>query len=584
MQWTLQIMLGTIDVSSRVTGTPTIEADEGMARICEFKILPLVGPISLTGYVGQAVTIDFIQITPSAAPVRLFTGVVDTPEYDPRARTTTFRCTDDLQRVCKRLVFEQSHPRYFFKAVPNVVYSENVFGRKSTRSGWHVLQDAMATAAASYDLSPRLDPMYTPWHAKLVPDFVFDESRIVDKTVSITLATRQSIKNSFDVDFQYRFNRLHQRVSRYQWEHPGVCYELANGIGFPTKTMVGDAVTGAGWDALNIDFTEPPASGVFYCGDTGSYTSGASAWSCPPEIQKALAAKTDIYLSKRFARQVTDHYFLKVVSNASLKSLGDLPSKMNGTMDGTFDSQIWEENLRRAPNILPIDITASKYAFDRSLGGQPLYTPPVESTPVGRVPHGEYIYDKTDFPIVGRVDSDRAVQCLIQQAQVQILASHRQNFVDLTVPIEPALDRTHTVWVNTVQTQARGKVRQLVHSFDTSSGLALTKIRLSISRVDSIGLQDPTSDPVLPFQPPAPAPLPPGTLLNSLPNTFAGAHPPPDITTYGFISNFTGVNTNPVEFRVPTFEIPASDQMAVENVIQQTYEVAIPDELLIVLN
>lgn len=545
MRWQLYVMLGGTDVSGRLTGTVTVEAEEGTARIAELKLLPYAGPISLTSYVGQSITIDYVPVEPAGAPVRLFTGVVDVPEYDPRTRTTSLRCTDDFQTKANTLVFGQGSP--FFNLVTGAVYSDAIFGVMTKRSAWHVLQDAMSTLPADYSLDTQGNPQYTPWAAKTAADYTYTESNIIDKTLGVTYATRQSIKNTVKIDFQYRFDRLHQRVAKYHWQHPGICYSLTHGGDIPTTAMLKDAISSAGWDVLNFSIQNPPPSGWYYCG------TNQSAWVVDETSRKSLAYVADIYLTKRFARQVTDHYYLSVQSNASQTRLGSLVAKLSGTLDASFDASAWEQNINRGPVIIPLGAT-----------------------------EGEYICDRTDITEVARDDANKAVKCLVQQAQTQILASHRQNFVDLTVPVEAAIDRVHTVYVQTATVQAQGKVRQLVHTLDLNSGSALTKLRLAISRVDALGLEDATTDPDVPSGPPVPTPLSAEDMVTNLGNHYGGVDAPATDASYGHITNAAGYSVNPHEFRIPTFTIPASEQAAVESSILSDYTVAIKDELLIV--
>lgn len=551
MQWSLLVTLDGIDISNHINGSVLIDAEEGVARIAEFSCVNFAGTISLFQWVGRPVTID-AQMEPGDDYVRIFTGVVDLPDYNPKTKITHFRCTDDLQNRAKDLVFGTGNT--FFTTVTDAVYSEVIFGVMSTRSGWHVLQDAMNTVPASYDLAPDLTPTLTPWAAKTTADFSFTEDDILDASLSVSYAPRNTIKNTVDVSFQYRFPRLYQRISRYVWQHPGVCYLQEHGGDIPTVDMIDSAAKSAGWDFLSLTTVPPPPSGTYMCTFTNSSMATTSAWVIDEKARQSLAFEAELHLGKRFSREVTDAYYLTVKSDVSRDNVGELSAKLSGSLQVIFETSIWEADLNRKPHLAPF------------------------------FGYGEATIDKTDITGTSRADSDKAVKCLIQQAKTQILYSHRQNFVEITIPTNPAIDRTHTVKIDTELVQAQGKARQIVHTFDTGSGSATTKVKVAMSRVEALGLVVLDSDPVVPFGPPVPAPIDPATLQQTLPTSYGGLTEGVTSTTPGYITNAASNTDTPLphEFRVPTFAIPAAEQGPVTNDILESYTVKIPDELLTV--
>ena len=98
--WRLIVMLNGIDISASITGSWRVDAREGSARIAEFSMMPALGAIDPTDWVRQPVTLDYAAVDILGTiqwQRRLFTGIVDVPEYDPTTRITRFACTDRLQ-------------------------------------------------------------------------------------------------------------------------------------------------------------------------------------------------------------------------------------------------------------------------------------------------------------------------------------------------------------------------------------------------------------------------------------------------------------------------------------------------------
>ena len=105
-RWRAVVTLGGVDVSERLTGDIEVEATEGEARIARFSLVPAPGPIVLPQWSGQQVTIDSAELADDGSalnPRRLFTGVVDVPDYDITTHVVTFECTDQLQEVIGNL-------------------------------------------------------------------------------------------------------------------------------------------------------------------------------------------------------------------------------------------------------------------------------------------------------------------------------------------------------------------------------------------------------------------------------------------------------------------------------------------------
>lgn len=71
--------------------------------------------------------------------------------------------------------------------------------------------------------------------------------------------------------------------------------------------------------------------------------------------------------------------------------------------------------------------------------------------------------------------------------------------MEFTVPMVPTIDVIHTIEIDTVTLDARGKVSQVVHTMDIDSGEAVSRVSLAISKSNGTPVADtPVAPPPIP--------------------------------------------------------------------------------------
>lgn len=540
MKWQLIVKLNNIDISNRIVSNVSIEAEEDTARICEFSIAShSLGAMSLSSFVGTSVTIDYVQVEPALTPVRVFTGVVDTPEYDIKTKITRFRCTDDMQR--KATAYMNKSTGKFWNSSPTntATYIDELFGVYDKKTGYDQLLTARETLLYSIDLDANGNFQACSFEPKTVPDYTYTENEIVQDSLSVQFAPRNQIKNKIDIAVDYRYDRLHEIRGEWTWSHPGLCHSLQYGTSFPTVAMVEQAATSTGWKVAAFDHTSPPPSQTITC--AGS----TSAWVINEEVRQNLCYTVDIVLKKRFAQKVTDKYALTVTSSASVDRLGELINKDSSSFEVEgFNLDEWLNNY--------------------------------DYPPFASINGAETIKDNKDLePSISKVNT--AIKALIAKAKREIVNSHRQNYLSFSIPINPSIERTATVLVDTAEVAGKGKVKHIVHNFDTQSGTAKTEIKVAISRIDAVGIQPPDSPLVAPDTPTTPT----GStgISTTLTNHIANIDGAPTDSQDGYVGNDT-TGGNPHEFRINVPEITTAQQEEVTHNITETYDVSIRDDYL----
>ena len=326
--WRLIVVLSGIDISASITGSWRVDAREGSARIAEFSMMPALGAIDPTDWVRQPVTLDYAAVDILGTiqwQRRLFTGIVDVPEYDPTTRITRFVCTDRLQEQ-----LEQSDSSVIDSVIGGY-WSQHIFD--ATADGWRRAQDRLSTQAASYDLDANANGWVTNWAAKGTADFSYTSANHIDGSRRLELANSRDLHNRVRINFDFRFQRLTQRDINRSWQmYPQVgCTFLKNPFTLPRRDMILAAANATGWTVQSIGYVDLPPPQYFYC--PGSGGANYIGWSISligplavpnPGAIAPLCQGAYIKLSKRWSQTVTEQYQMDVQAPQSIIQIGEI--------------------------------------------------------------------------------------------------------------------------------------------------------------------------------------------------------------------------------------------------------------------
>lgn len=588
--WRAVVRLGGADVSARLTGTIEVEAEESAARVASFSIAPVAGAVPVTAWVGKTVEIDFAQQAADGSAVnavRLFTGVVDVPDYDLASGVTRFTCTDLLQESLDRATREQ------IDALVGGRWSAAVSGEVATN--WDYAQARLASLPSALELDAWRSPRVTPWAAKAAPDVTLSEGDLIDGSAAIRFANRSALRNRRTVSFTYRYPLLQKRGIGRGYKYPFWLGEIvSNGYDIPTREMVRQALDGTGWDVageINYDPVPGVPSGVAY-GDAAVFTGkvvvplfgipvttddGKTAfWSVAQDVAEQLCFGYTARLVKRWAQSIDETYTITVSAPASIAQLGTVSDDASAALDNAFDTSAWEAGPAG---------TSGGNMLDWGLGAaDPL--PEVVDPGVGHVAT-EYAGN----PAADRAAANAAIETMIAQARTAIIGAHRQHAVEAELAIAPTLDLVHTVRIATPRLTAKGKLRVVRHRMDIESGTAVSGIVVALSRTEAVGVQ-PDDPIVVPSPPPAETPAF-AVGAGAVVSTWIGRSIDTPINlpsnAAGFFTNLANLNspnydptaaTYPVQLIVeaPEIEAESRDNKTIE--IAASHAVAIPEDEL----
>lgn len=553
MEWDLSVTIGGVDRSNWVTGTLTIDAEESTSRTAKITFRPPTGVIDINNWVGATAVIDFIELP--ASTTRIFTGRVSEPIYDPETKLLECRCSDDLQGH-----FNAKTEAQILAAIPGGLYDDAVFGKRS--SGWQQAEDVLSTVAKSYDLDRTGTPIVTAWAAKGVADYSYTASTARD--VRLDLVRLRDIVNKVIITAEYRFIRLHHREHDFLWQWTGLCDYLNQSYELPTRDMVYSASEGLEWTNKRgqICFTTLPDSGT-YCGGIN--------FTVTDEIQDLLCTSASWRAVRRWVQDVTEVYTLTVRESGSIAQYGERILEDSAGVETDYDAVGWESSFGTED---PGFLGGSLDPYDEDGCG---------SGTLEAAPEDSWVWeDKSD-------DAERTnmIETLLQVASTEILSSHRQNYVQFQIAINPFLERSHTVEITAADVTAKGKVFQYRHDISIDDGSALTTVKIAVSKCPAGGSTDALTAPAQPVTDGYVAPNAYTEFSTHIGND--DTVDPYDPDWDGFTGNYSVAVGSPADnqiyprrFRAVGADIEDTARDEITGPVAQTYDVDAPNETLTV--
>ncbi|RRV80345.1 hypothetical protein [Stutzerimonas stutzeri] len=535
--WALRVLVGGVNLTAQLTGTVTVDREEGAAGIAGFDLYIAPGvAVVPPDWKGRAVTIDYISTSQGATTeARRYTGQISIANWNPVNRVLTCECSDQLQQRVEGMTVE---------AIDSLVggyWSADVFEPVEGRSHWDYALERLSTRTASLDCSPAGDLRVTSWYAT-APHFVFGQGTTLYQSVELQQADLDRTTNRVEIEFSYRYNRLWQRNKNYQWQSPetqgltgigGFCQWRTNSHELPTKDMIADAASGNGETVINPSYYSLPLTMSDPCGD-------GNPW---------INTFDDLLLgvswvgARRWVQVVTETYSLTLATTAGEAESSRIVQRAAYTVDVEDDQ-------------------AEEWTDEPILGGSS---------------------GNTDLP--DDVRRNAAMTVALRSAMAEIVSAHREATLTWQVPTSLALgiDLTHTLELNDQGAHAIGKCRRIVDSFDLLGGEAITTISIAVMRGGGV------SDPLT-----LPGRLGEGQIgegegnvfYEPLPTQLGGRTgiPPYDDELDGFAGNYSQNNPNaevfPRRLSVTAAEIPAAqrDEQLLDAAV--LYRVGIPNDLL----
>ncbi|MCC3681191.1 hypothetical protein LLE81_11170, partial [Staphylococcus epidermidis] len=273
--------------------------------------------------------------------VRLFTGRIQEPSWNPMTRLLTCACSDQLQQRAEQLSVAQ------IDALTPCFWSVDVFEPAEGRSRWEYLEERLSTMRASVDCDAYGVLRLSTWYAGQA-DFVFGPDTTVYQSISVAYADLGTLTNAVEIEADYRFPRLHQRVSSYSWSHPGLsgvggiqgfCAWRLDSSELPDIEMVRSATESGGQVYLGGQFLRLPPSNGDPCGTGQGWTN----------IYTELILSGSWSGARRWVQSVTEQYRLRVEAPGSVASVGEVIARTGSALEIESErADRWESSTESA--------------------------------------------------------------------------------------------------------------------------------------------------------------------------------------------------------------------------------------------
>jgi|GEM_PF-1746047 len=543
--WSARITLDGDDISTFLTGVIEIEAEENTARIAELSFDPPRRP-KINEWLGKPVTIDYLELDANGNIIlqnRIFSGLVDTPEFDPTNQLVTLTCTDNYQSDLDAMSDAQ------VKALIPGIFSPEVLDPDAV--GFELAQALLTTTPSSLEKNRFGQFVLSPW-AVTSPRLTFDDNNIYDESIQIRITDLRSITNHVDIDIAYRYPQQKITSVSYQYGAPDLC-DIARGQRLLPRDAVVNAANGLSFDVDGIGFVDAPASTTVQCPDTVRFNIDEAT-------RKQLCAGFTVRASKRYTQDMVEVVRVSVTSPSSIASFGQIKTQDNLAID---------TDEKEADNPVSEFSGIAGSSIGSSIGSS-------------RSPQPPGIVDQYDQGL-----RDNAALSVIQQAKTKILGTHRNNQITFETPLNSTIELSDHAALTTASTEAVGKVGRMIHTLDLEQGFAQSKLTIFVSRTENNDIT-PSSD----FNAPPPRPNTPelgvstevisvrtlvgGKNADKLPNTEG-------VSAYMFDlqPNQGGASFGTASLQLITPAIPEIELNEATFSVDSNYFIAIPNDHLI---
>lgn len=540
--WTLRLMVGGLNLTPMLTGSVTVDREEGAAGIAGFDLFIAPGvAVVPPDWKGRAVSIDYISTSQGeTTEARKFTGQISRADWNPVNRILSCECSDQLQQRVEGMTIAA------IDALVGGRWSEDLFEPVEGRSHWDYARERMSTRTASLDCSAYGDLRVTSWYAT-APHFVFGPGTTLYQQIDLQQSDLEATTNRVEIEFSYRYPRLWQLNEGYSWTHvnagggqSGFCNWRVWATELPDTDMIASAVSGSGQQLLGgVGGYKLPLSMANPCGD-------GQGWVNTFDNLWLSASFTG---ARRWVQSVTESYKLVLSTAAGESELTRIVQRAGYTVSIERDQ-------------------AESWGSDPIRGG------------------GTGSQDLSDE---GR--RSNAIATALRIGQAMIVGAHRETTLTWEVPSSMAMgiDLWHTLEIADQGVHAVGKCRRIVHQFDLGSGEAITSLSIAIMRgggaSDALAVPPQPDTSLPPFTSSAQLLL--GTQLGGRQVDPYTGFPigPYDDDRPGFSGNYDTNDNMPAEFYPRRFDINARE-IGAEYRDERTasaeafYRVGIPNDLL----
>ncbi|WP_304334847.1 hypothetical protein, partial [Conchiformibius steedae] len=380
----------------------------------------------------------------------LYRGVVDGIKLNALKGTLSVKCSDRRERMINALSWQ---------TIRNIGYtSKAIHGEFADKLD--ELTKRLETVPASFEFDLNQTGYLNSWLPQR-PDFVLDPCFIYQREPSVSLAEARSVINEVKIDLGFGYSRLIHRVMLYQMNvNINVC-DYAAYVQLPSLEALQAAAGQTGWVLGGFDLEREARSGWHNCG------AGRPLGHLRPD-DSTLFVGGSFEMMKRWTQPVNEQYQMVLRHQPSIRryELGSQTLSYNLSAESVSD---WD-NADYDPHKkgLQFKFASGERLFAHS-SGIPFY----KNSRLRVAPNGDYFFDADN----NGAGLQEALQTAWWTGYVKMLASHRQNTVDLQIKLLPAISLRHTHRIEHSHFKGNAKVSRFEHTFNFRNGRGETAVQ-----------------------------------------------------------------------------------------------------------
>ena len=554
-----QVIIGGVEIpKDQYIRDLTVSFNEDAGAIADVSLAPPSGIQDIGFYYGKEIIIN--ASVNDGGLQRIYTGVIDTCQFDIIDSITTLKCTNRRQELLNAVPASAIGPTTDISIISGE-YDNN----------YELVEERMTYVPFSLEFDAYNQWHYVAWEPKASPDYVLGGSDVFRRDPSIEVVNRGRVINKVNIAFSYTSSRLHNAslTMRVDADQDNWSNTLATGktlLGRSTVTAVSEGGVWKRGGPITFEPLPPPGwyGGRAWIGDATidnvqdagiTSSSGRVRTSTPIATYNStrancLSATWQVY--SRWVQDIQSNYTLTVQSTTSQATFGVVEQNESYSFTDGYNTDAYLDD----PRYRGAFTTSTGLVIDLGITG-----------------FSDVQQD------VGRVHSN--IQSAILKAQTDILRTHRENTITCQVELMPEIQLYHTVEINAPQLQVTGKVTAYNHVIrnsvdDTYTDLEIKCYLLGVGGSDSALSVPAISTPNYSSYPTTPAS-----------GAFYGIEPAanPDNVRPGWYGNKykSGVYTTVTPQLIVDYpSISSSITNGAEYTASSTYTVEIPNNIIVV--
>jgi len=488
-----------------------ISRSENSSALMDFTLVLDSGEVDTLLVEGRDVTLNYTD-NATGQTYTVFSGIVDYPEINLIEGRATIHCTDSRQERLDALDASVTNGIGYF--------STDVFGEVETVS--EELEKRLETIPYSLDFDREGVLRITPFAPDIAATINYSDSTIYRRDPKVTIQSRSSIINKVNLNINFEYQRLRNRIIPYRWDWNGIDgafprynylpstsggtaskYCFASKFGYPPKnTMVIAAIESAG------RYRNYERLAGFVGGGADCVTAGSSIYT----RITTRTYKTEQVAKKEYIYIKDEGWVERPVKDASGNQVYE--NKITGYTDYSNSYAVsakWDMQTVFAQNIteqIKIEITApqSQAQYNKTIEKDLSCTVRLDAdlskyedsdswvlptfedgTEWPLSPNGDYYIDYDNYADESGVNGlnryHNAFKVMAELAKTEIIKAHRQSSVQIHVPFNPTIGLHHSIsTVGSEWIEAWGKVSQITHRIDVVDKVADSIVTFNMRR------------------------------------------------------------------------------------------------------